>query len=71
MRADAALAEVDRFLDRCLSDGEPHGFILHGHGTGALRQAVREYLALHPNVARSRPCLIEEGGDAFTAFWVK
>jgi len=71
MRADAALAEVDRFIDRCLADGEPHGFVLHGHGTGALRQAVREHLALHANVARSRPCLVEEGGDAFTAFWVK
>jgi DNA mismatch repair protein MutS2 len=71
LRADAALAEVDRFIDRCLADGEPHGFVLHGHGTGALRQAVREHLALHPNVARARPADLEEGGDAFTAFWVK
>ncbi|MBM4360037.1 MAG: Smr/MutS family protein [Deltaproteobacteria bacterium] len=71
MRADAALAEVDRFIDRCLADGEAHGFVLHGHGTGALRQAVREHLALHPNVARARPADLEEGGDAFTAFWVK
>lgn len=71
MRADAALAEVDRFIDRCLTAGDPYGFVLHGHGTGALRQAVREHLALHPSVARSRPAVTEEGGDAFTAFWVK
>jgi DNA mismatch repair protein MutS2 len=71
MRADFALAELDRFIDRCLRDSEPHGFALHGHGTGALRLAVREHLALHPNVARARPAEIEEGGDAFTAFWLQ
>lgn len=71
MRADVALGEVDRFIDGCLTGGEPHGFVLHGHGTGALKQAVREHLALHPNVAHSRPADLEEGGDAFTAFWVK
>ncbi len=70
MRADAALSELDRFIDRCLRDAEPHGFALHGHGTGALRQAVREHLALHANVTRARPADMEEGGDAFTAFWM-
>jgi DNA mismatch repair protein MutS2 len=70
-RVDEALARVDRFIDRCLSLGEPLGFVLHGHGTGALRQAVREHLALSAHVDRSRPADIEEGGDAFTIFWVK
>ncbi len=70
MRADAALAELDRFIDRCLRDGETHAFALHGHGTGALRLAVREHLALQPNVTRARPAATEEGGDAFTTFWL-
>ncbi|MBI4702250.1 MAG: Smr/MutS family protein [Deltaproteobacteria bacterium] len=69
-RVDEALGELDSFVDRCLRAGEPAGFVLHGHGTGALKQAVREHLACSPVVARARPAQQEEGGDAFTVFWV-
>jgi DNA mismatch repair protein MutS2 len=37
--------------------------IIHGHGTGALRRTVREYLATSPYVARFRPGGAGEGGD--------
>jgi len=71
MRVEEALEAVDRHLDRCLSASEPAGFALHGHGTGALKQAVREHLALSGHVAKSRPAEQGEGGDAFTIFWLR
>jgi DNA mismatch repair protein MutS2 len=40
--------------------------IVHGHGTGRLRAAVRGHLARHPQVARVRPGSDGEGGDGAT-----
>ncbi|MEZ4228917.1 MAG: Smr/MutS family protein [Polyangiaceae bacterium] len=71
MRVDEALDEVDRFADGLLQRGEPAGFVLHGHGTGALKQAVRDHLRAGAAIARSRAAEREEGGDAFTVFWVR
>ncbi len=69
-RVEEALDEVDRFLDVLLQRGEPSGFVLHGHGTGALKAAVRAHLAAHPLVTRARPAERDEGGDAFSVFWL-
>jgi DNA mismatch repair protein MutS2 len=69
-RVEEALERVDAFIDRMLSLGERGGFVLHGHGTGALRSAVREHLASSPHVARSRAADAEDGGDAFSVFWL-
>jgi DNA mismatch repair protein MutS2 len=62
-RADEALAEVESFLDRSALGGVDHVLVIHGHGTGALRKAVREYLATSPYVERFRPGGAGEGGD--------
>ena len=43
----------------------------HGHGSGALRQAVRDHLPHLGHVARHRPGLPAEGGDAVTVVWVR
>ena len=67
-RVDEALFDLDRFLDGLMRTSEPVGFVLHGHGTGALKQAVREHLALSRLVRDVRPAEQEEGGDAFTVF---
>jgi len=40
--------------------------IIHGKGTGTLRQAVREQLAHHPLVASYRPAVYGEGGEGVT-----
>ncbi len=71
LRVDDALAMVDAFLDRIFGAGSTAGFVLHGHGTGALKQAVREHLKQSPYIARSRAADPEDGGDAFTVFWLK
>ena len=62
-RADEALGELEAFLDRAALEGADTVFIIHGHGTGALRKVVREYLATSPYVERFRPGGTGEGGD--------
>lgn len=65
-RVDEALDELSAFVDGLVSRGYNHGFILHGHGTGALKKAIREHLPRAPQVAAWRPANEGEGGDAFT-----
>jgi DNA mismatch repair protein MutS2 len=62
-RADEALGELEAFLDRTALEGADVVFVIHGHGTGALRKVVREYLATSPYVERFRPGGKGEGGD--------
>ncbi|HET6334254.1 MAG TPA: Smr/MutS family protein [Polyangiales bacterium] len=72
LRADDALAMLDSFIDRLYSGPLRVGFVLHGHGSGALRQAVREHLkAAPPYVQTTRPGAPDEGGDAITVFYLE
>lgn len=70
-RVDDAIDRIEAFIDRMMSGGEPAGFVLHGHGTGALKSAVREHLAAHRFVDRARAADPDDGGDAFTVFYMK
>jgi DNA mismatch repair protein MutS2 len=63
---DEALPEIDRYLDRALREGWPSVRLIHGHGTGRLRRAVREHLRRHPVGRRFRPGGEGEGGDGAT-----
>ena len=63
---DEALEQVDRFLDASARAGLPEVRVVHGHGTGRLRTAVRRFLRDHPHVAGSRPGAPHEGGDGAT-----
>jgi DNA mismatch repair protein MutS2 len=47
VRYDAAMAELDRFIDNALLNNLPSVEIIHGKGTGAIRQGVTEYLRSH------------------------
>ncbi len=69
-RVDEALDQVDAFVDKMLRAGQRAAFVLHGHGTGALKQAVRNHLSLSLQVSDSAPADPEDGGDAFTVFWL-
>lgn len=71
MRADEALGELEAFLDRTALEGADAVFVIHGHGTGALRKVVREYLATSPYVARFRPGGTGEGGDGVSVVALK
>ncbi|MGB8933216.1 MAG: Smr/MutS family protein, partial [Anaeromyxobacteraceae bacterium] len=66
LRVDELLREVGRFLDRLYQEGEAECLILHGHGTGALKQALRDHLAASPYVGSFRRGEDHEGGDAVT-----
>jgi DNA mismatch repair protein MutS2 len=66
LRVDELLREVERFLDRLYAEGEADALILHGHGTGALKAALRDYLSASPYVGAFRGGDRHEGGDAVT-----
>jgi DNA mismatch repair protein MutS2 len=70
-RADEALTMLELFLDRAIADDRELVIVKHGHGSGALRKAVRDHLPHLRHVARSRPGLPAEGGDAVTVVWVR
>ncbi len=65
-RADLALEELERFLDRSLLAGTGGVEIIHGRGTGALRRAVHEKLRSFPGVASFETAPEGQGGDGVT-----
>jgi DNA mismatch repair protein MutS2 len=70
-RVDDALAQVDRFLDESMTLNRDVVFVVHGHGTGALRSAIRDHVRKHPAVAKSRAGEPNEGGDGVTVVFLK
>ena len=66
-RADEALAALEQFLDRAMRDGLGSVRIIHGKGTGALRQAVREHLERHPLARSFESEAPNRGGSGVTA----
>ncbi len=65
-RVDEALDLLSRYLDDAALAGLDKVLIIHGHGTGALRDAVREAAGAHPLVKTLRPGERGEGGDGAT-----
>jgi len=63
---DEALIKLDRYLNDAFMAGLPQVRIIHGKGTGTLRQAVREQLVKHPLVKSYRPAGYGEGGAGVT-----
>ena len=66
-RADEALAALEQFLDRAMRDGLGSVRVIHGKGTGALRQAVREHLERHPLARSFESEEPNRGGSGVTA----
>jgi DNA mismatch repair protein MutS2 len=65
-RVDEALDALARYLDDAALAGLDKALIIHGQGTGALRDAVRRQAADHPLVRSVRPGQRGEGGDGAT-----
>ena len=65
-RVEDALSEVDAYLNDAALAGLHSVRLLHGKGTGALRQAIREDLRHHPLVKSFESAPQREGGDGIT-----
>jgi len=65
-RVDEALDALSRYLDDASLAGLAKVLIIHGMGTGAVRDAVRASAASHPLVKSLRPGQRGEGGDGAT-----
>ena len=63
---DEAVDLADKFLDAAFLNGLTEVRIIHGHGTGALRKAITEFLAGHPHVEKSFKAPQEQGGSGAT-----
>jgi len=63
---EEAIPEVEHYIDRAARAGRPRVRVVHGKGTGALRQAVRELLAGHPLVITVESGGRAEGGEGVT-----
>jgi DNA mismatch repair protein MutS2 len=65
-RVDDAIATVEKGLDDALVAGAGRLRIVHGHGTGRLRDGLRDHFRKYPGVASLRPANAREGGDGAT-----
>jgi DNA mismatch repair protein MutS2 len=65
-RYEDALLRLEKYIDDALLAGYPHVSIIHGKGTGALRQGVQEYLKNHRAVKKIRFGEATEGGTGVT-----
>jgi DNA mismatch repair protein MutS2 len=69
-RLDEAIDEVEKALDEALVAGARLR-VIHGHGTGRLRDGIREHLRKHRSVASARAAEAREGGNGATMVELK
>jgi DNA mismatch repair protein MutS2 len=60
------VADAEIVLDKAISDAQTPIWIIHGHGTGKLRQGVHEFLKQHPRVQRYELADRADGGTGVT-----
>jgi len=66
LTVDEALLKLDKHLNDAFMSGLYQVMVIHGKGTGVLRQVVREQLAKHPLVKSYRPGHYGEGEEGVT-----
>lgn len=66
LTVDEALFRLERYLNDAYLAGMATVRVIHGKGTGTLRQAVREELEAHPLVKSFRRANLDEGGEGAT-----
>jgi DNA mismatch repair protein MutS2 len=68
-RVEEAQPKLDTAINRALSLGIL--WIIHGKGTGKLRQGVHDFLKNHPLVERFELAAQNEGGSGVTLAYLK
>ncbi len=68
---EEASRRVDKFLDAAALENLPSVRIIHGHGTGALRRGLAEFLSAHPLVGKFYAEAEDRGGTAITVVDLK
>jgi DNA mismatch repair protein MutS2 len=63
---EEATRRVDKFLDQAALAGSSQVRLIHGHGTGALRRGLAEFLKTHPLVETIHAEAEDRGGAAIT-----
>lgn len=64
------VADAERTLDNAISVATGQLWIIHGHGTGKLRQGVREFLHQHPRIRRYEDAQKADGGSGVTIAYI-
>ncbi|GMV39670.1 MAG: endonuclease MutS2 [Myxococcales bacterium] len=70
LRVEEGLEELVRRMDQALLEGRTGLWLIHGHGSGAMKQAVRELCDRSRYVRKWRPGEREDGGDGVTLAWL-
>ncbi|MFK0731601.1 MAG: endonuclease MutS2 [Gloeotrichia echinulata GP01] len=65
------VADSEFILDKAISEATGPVWIIHGHGTGKLRQGVHAYLQHHPRVSHYEPAEQADGGSGVTVAYVE
>lgn len=71
LTVDEALVKLDQYLYDSYVAGLPYVRIVHGKGTGALRQAIRKELPKHPLIKSFTAASPREGGEGATIVTLK
>ncbi|WP_367368581.1 endonuclease MutS2 [Schleiferilactobacillus harbinensis] len=65
-RYEEAMHDLDQYMDEALLANYPTVTIIHGKGTGAIRNGVQEYLKQHRQIKSYKYAPPEAGGDGAT-----
>lgn len=71
MACDEGIMEVDRYIDESLLSGLETVRIIHGKGTGVLRNGIQAHLRRHPNIESFRIGTFGEGENGVTIATIK